>query len=150
MTVLRFESGALGHWMVASAGHGEGFGAVRVYGSHGVADMSGGKVKLDGRDAVPWSEVSAPYLDETIPGDSFAHSFAELHALITEGKPPISSGERALEVLAVVYACLEASQTRRPVRVSDILSGSSRAYEETIEAARADWPTTPEVAARTS
>jgi predicted dehydrogenase len=150
MTALRFDEGALGHWMVASAGHGEGFGAVRIYGTHGVADMNGGRVKLDGEDAKPWSEIAQPYQDETLPGDSFAHSFKELYALMTEGIPPISSGERALEALAVVYACLESSLIGGPVKVKDILTGAATAYEDTIEAARSAWPITPETAALTS
>lgn len=150
MTILKFASGALGHWMVASAGHGEGFGAVKVYGTQGVADMNGGRVKLDGQEARPWSEVAQPYQDERIPEDAFAHSFQELYALITEGTSPISSGERALEALAIVYACLESSEVERSVAVADVLSGQAHSYEDTIEAAKPHWPATPETAKRTS
>jgi predicted dehydrogenase len=150
MTVLRFRSGALGHWMVASAGHGEGFGAVKVYGTRGVADMNGGRVKLDGADPQPWGEAAQPYRDERIPEDAFAHSFHELHALITDGREPISSGERALEALAIVYACLESSEAGGPVAVADVLSGTAHAYADTIEAARGEWPITAETAERTS
>ena len=150
MTVLRFASGALGHWMVASAGHGEGFGAVRVYGTKGAANFNSGHVRLDGQEPRPWAEVIAQYRDESIPEDSFAHSFWELHRLIQDGTPPISSGERALEALAIVYSCLEASETGRPVRIADVLSGAARVYEDSIERARSAWPTTAETAQRTS
>jgi predicted dehydrogenase len=150
MTVLKFESGALGHWMVASAGHGEGFGAVKLFGTLGMTDMNGGRVRLDGQDARPWSEVAQSYRDDRIPEDAFAHSFQELHALAAEGTAPISSGERALEALAIVYACLESSETGKGIAVSDVLSGKAHAYEDAIEAARLDWPATPETAKRTS
>jgi len=150
MTVLRFASGALGHWMVASAGHGDGFGAVRVYGTRGVADMNRGSVKLDGQDARPLAEITAPYEDSTIPGDAFAHSFQELHDLITHGAAPVSSGERALEALAVVYGCLEASMIGQPVAIGDILSGAAHRFDDSIEAARSSWPATADIAARTS
>jgi hypothetical protein len=63
-------------------------------------------------------------------------TIAELHALITAGSAPISSGEQALEALAMVYACLEAATTGRPTMVADVLSGVAHAYEDTIEAAR--------------
>jgi predicted dehydrogenase len=141
MTCLRFAAGALGHFLVASAGRGAGFGAVRLYGTDGVVDFHGGSVRRDGEpaeNARPLAEVTAPYADERIPADAMAHSFAELHALITDGMPPISSGERALEALAVIYACLEAATTGKSARVADVLSGAAHAYEDTIEAARAE------------
>jgi len=139
MTVLQFASGVLGHWMVASAGHGAGFGSVRVYGTKGVAMLDNGNIQRDGDEAGKLDDLLAPYFDPDIPEDAMAHSFAELHALITAGKTPISSGERALEALAIVYACLEAGMQGRPVRVADVLSGNLHLYEDSIEAARAQW-----------
>ena len=143
MTCLRFASGALGHFLVASAGQGAGFGAVRLYGTDGVAEFDGGgKVRRDGEAAEAARGIdalAAPYRDDTLPTDAMAHSFLELSRLIRDGTPPISSGERALEALAVIYACLEASTTRTPARVADVLSGAAHAYEDTIEEARAAW-----------
>jgi predicted dehydrogenase len=140
MTCLRFASGALGHFLVASAGRGVGFGAVRLYGTGGVADLGGGSVRRDGEpaeNARALADVTAPYVDERIPADAMAHSFAELHALITAGTPQICSGERALEALTIIYACLEAATIGKPVRAADVLSGAAHAYEDSIEAARA-------------
>jgi predicted dehydrogenase len=139
MAVLRFERGALGHWMVASAGQGAPFGAVRVYGTEGVVDLDARTVQKNTGEAQQLDEVTAPYEDDRVPTDSIAHSFAELHALISEGAPPLSSGEKALEALAVVYACLEAATINRPIAVADVLSGAAHAYQDTIEAARAQW-----------
>jgi UDP-N-acetyl-2-amino-2-deoxyglucuronate dehydrogenase len=136
MATLRFESGALGHWLVASAGHGARFGAVRVYGTQGVVSLDSGTVQQDRGEVQQLDEVIQPFLDERIPTDPMAHSFAELHALISAGSAAISSGEQALEALAVVYACLEAATTGRPTMVADVLSGAAHAYEDTIEAAR--------------
>jgi UDP-N-acetyl-2-amino-2-deoxyglucuronate dehydrogenase len=143
MTVLQFDSGVRGHWMVASAGHGSGFGSVRVYGTKGVAMLDTGSAQHDGGELRKVDELIAPYLEETIPNDAMAHSFAELHALITAGTPPLSSGERALEALAIVYACLEAPLQGKPVRLGDVLSGAMHLYEDTIEAARAQWLDVP-------
>lgn len=139
MTTLRFRSGVLGHFLVASAGHGAGWGGVRIYGTNGVADISGGTAQQDGGAAQKLDELTAPYQDTAIPNDAMAHSFVELHALATAGVAPISSGERALEALAIIYACLESSQTGRTVAVADVLSGAAHAYEDTIEAARPQW-----------
>lgn len=136
MAALRFEAGALGHWLVASAGHGAHFGAVRIYGTQGVVSLDSGTVQRDRGEIQELNAMIQPFLDERIPADPMAHSFAELHALITAGSAPISSGERALEALAVVYACLEAATTGRPTMVADVLSGAAHAYEDTIEAAR--------------
>lgn len=139
MTALRFQSGALGHFLVASAGQGAGFGGVRLYGSHGMADVSGGTAQKQGEAAQKLDELIASYRDESLPGDAMAHSFWELHQLISQGAPPISSGERALEALAVIYACLESSLTQQSVRVADIVSGAAHVYEDSIEAARSQW-----------
>ena len=136
MTTLRFAEGPLGHFLVASAGKGAGFGAVRVYGTAGVVDMSGNTVQRDGEASRPLADALADYLDTAIPEDAMAHSFLELSELIMEGKSPISSGERALEALAVIYACLEAATVGVPVAVADVLSGASHAYADLIEAAR--------------
>jgi len=139
MTVLRFQNGALGHFLVASAGQGSGYGGVRLYGTRGVADLSGGTAQANGAESVRLDELSASYRDDSIPGDSMAHSFWELHQLITHGTAPISSGERALEALAVIYACLEAGRSGQAVRVADVLSGAAHSYEDSIEAARPQW-----------
>jgi UDP-N-acetyl-2-amino-2-deoxyglucuronate dehydrogenase len=139
MAALRFQNGALGHFLVASAGQGAGFGGVRLYGTEGMVDLSGGTAQKQGGAVQKLDELTAPYRDENLPGDAMAHSFLELHQLITQGAPPISTGERALEALAVIYACLEASMTHQSVRVSDVLSGASHDYEDTIEEARPQW-----------
>lgn len=139
MTVLRFASGALGHFLVASAGHGAKFGGVRVYGTEGVVDLSGGTAQRDGEAARRLDELTAPFGDESIPDDAMAHSFLELHQLASEAIQPVSSGERALEALAVIYACLEASLTGHATSIADILSGAAHRYEDGIEAARPQW-----------
>ncbi|HBY94743.1 MAG: Gfo/Idh/MocA family oxidoreductase [Ardenticatenaceae bacterium] len=148
LAVLRFETGVLGHWLVASAGHGAPFGAVLVYGTEGVVNFTAGTTQKDGGDQRQLDEVVKPYEDDRIPADPIAHSFGELHALITAGAPPLSSGKLALEALAIVYACLEAATTGRPVAVADVLSGAAHTYEDTIEAARQQWGNVP--AARVS
>lgn len=139
MTILRFAQGPLGHFLVASGGKGAGFGSVRLYGTKGVLDFSVGTLQRDGQEAQKLSELTTPYQNDAFPPDAMAHSFLELYQCITEKALPISSGERALEALAIIYACLEASLTDKPVPVADVLSGAAHVYEDTIEAARPSW-----------
>lgn len=139
MTGLQFADGVLGHFLVASAGQGQGYGGVRVYGTKGVADLTGGQVHHSAGPSDTIEELCKPYRDGTLPADSMAHSFLELQQLVTDGTPPICTGERALEALAVIYACLESTTTQASVRVGDVLSGDAHNYEDSVEAARAEW-----------
>lgn len=141
MTVLQFESGVVGHWLVASAGHGANFGSVQIYGTEGVVNVNEQTTQKDGEDRQTLLNLIADFSDTTIPTNPMAHSFAELRALIVDGTSPICAGERALEAMSVVYSCLEASTTGEPTAVADVLSGQAHAYEDTIEAARAQWET---------
>jgi len=62
----------------------------------------------------------------------FAHSYVELWEAIAEKKTPISSAERGLEALGVVFAALESATIGQPVKVQDILNGKKHAYEDTV------------------
>ena len=64
--------------------------------------------------------------------DPFAHSYVELWEAITESKAPISSAEKGLEALSVVFAALESATIGQPVKVQDILNGKKHAYEDTV------------------
>src|SRR6266536_3288699 len=66
MAMLRFESGTLGHWLVASPGHGARFGAVRVYGTQGVVSFDSDIVHQDRGEVQQLGEVIQPFLDERI------------------------------------------------------------------------------------
>lgn len=138
MAGLQFTDGVLGHFLVASAGRGQRFGEVRVYGAEGVVDLSDGQIHCED-STVALEEASSPFLDESLPANPMAHSFLELHKLASDGIAPICTGERALEALAVIYACLEANMIGAPVSVDDVLSGTAHAYEDSIEEARAAW-----------
>lgn len=138
MAGLEFANGARGHFLVASAGSGQRFDEVRIYGDQGVADLTRGQLHRAG-SSTALDDATDPFLDEAVPTDPMAHSFLELHRLAVDGEAPICTGERALEALAVVYACLEANTIGAPVRVADVLSGAAHSYEDTIDAARAAW-----------
>lgn len=131
VTAFRFENGALGHWMCATAIHGEeNWGGVRFYGSKGCL-VPGLHVSLDGGVKISMQELIERYAPDVVK-DSFAHSYVELWEAIAEHKPPISSAERGLEALSVVFAALESATIGLPVQVQEIMNGSKHAYEDSV------------------
>lgn len=130
VTAFRFHNGALGHWMCATAIHGEGMGGVYLYGSSGCL-RPGRHLTRDNGIQIPFSELVKQYASDTVE-DPFAHSYLELWEAIAEGKPPISSAEMAQEALSVVFAALESSHTGAPVQVEDIQRGIRHDYEDTV------------------
>ncbi|MBW5449250.1 hypothetical protein GE107_24805 [Cohnella sp. CFH 77786] len=130
VTVFRFQNGALGHWMCATAVHAEGMGGLYIYGSQGCL-RPGHHLALAGGERIPIGELVRKYAPE-VPGDPFAHAYLELWEAVAEGKPPISGGVEGQEALCVVFAALESGHTGRPVKIDEIRDGRSRAYEETV------------------
>ncbi|MCA0756474.1 Gfo/Idh/MocA family oxidoreductase [Paenibacillus sp. N4] len=130
VTVFRFDNGGLGHWMCSTAAHGEGMSGVWIYGSKGCF-RPGKHVSLEQGRIIPAADLIGQYAPE-IPAHPFAHSYVELWEAIADGKMPISSGERGLDALDVVFAALESAATGQPVKVEEIRNGSKRAYEDTV------------------
>lgn len=130
LTVFRFASGGLGHWMCATAAHGEGAHGLYYYGSKGVARPRE-SVKLDDGTTISWDDLIARYAPDVVRG-GFAHSYLELADAIDRGATPISSAGRGADALGVVYAALEASTVGHPVRVADVLAGRAHAYEDSV------------------
>jgi 1,5-anhydro-D-fructose reductase (1,5-anhydro-D-mannitol-forming) len=64
--------------------------------------------------------------------DPFALEMLDFLYAIASGQPMEASGEAGVADLAVSYAVLESSTAKRPVRVSDVLSGSVAGYQEEI------------------
>ncbi|MFL6556955.1 MAG: Gfo/Idh/MocA family protein [Bacillus sp. (in: firmicutes)] len=130
VTVFKFANGGLGHWMCATSAHGEGTGGVWIYGSKGCLRPGQHVTLLDGK------KILMPELIDRFAPDivehPFAHSYVELWEAINENKAPISSAERGLEALGVVFAALESSTIGQPVKVQDILNGKKQAYEDTV------------------
>ncbi|RUT35580.1 Gfo/Idh/MocA family oxidoreductase [Paenibacillus zeisoli] len=130
VTVFRFENGGLGHWMCSTAAHGEKMGGVWIYGSNGCLRPGQHAVMGDGQ-VIPMSELIERYAQNVVD-DPFAHSYVELAEAITEQRRPISSAERGLEALSVVFAALESATTGQPVRVEEIIHGEKHVYEDTV------------------
>jgi UDP-N-acetyl-2-amino-2-deoxyglucuronate dehydrogenase len=130
VTVFRFENGALGHWMCATAIHGEETWGVRFYGSKGFL-IPGKHVVLDGGKTISMPELIEHYASDVVK-DAFAHSYLELWQAIEEHKAPISSAERGLEALGIVFAALESATIGQPVSVQDVMNGNKHAYEDTV------------------
>lgn len=130
VTVFKYKNGSLGHWMCATSAHGERMGGNWIYGSKGCL-RPGQQVTLEDGTIIPMEELVARYAADVTP-DPLAHSYVELWDAITGGKAPLSSAERGLEALAVVFAALESAFTGQPVKVDDILNGDKHAYEDTV------------------
>lgn len=130
VTVFRFENGGLGHWMCASTVHGERTNGTWFYGGKGCL-RPGKHVSFDGGEIVTMKELVNRYAHDVIE-NPFAHSYLELAEAIIDGKKPISSAEKGLEALSVVFAALESATIGQPVKVQDILTGQKHAYEDTV------------------
>lgn len=130
VTVFRFENGGLGHWMCSTAAHGENTGGVWIYGSNGCFRPGRHAALADGK-IIPISEIIERYAPD-VAQNPFAHSYVELWEAIAEQKTPISSAERGLEALGVVFAALESATIGQPVNVQDIILGKMHAYEDTV------------------
>ncbi|HUC93468.1 MAG TPA: Gfo/Idh/MocA family oxidoreductase [Paenibacillus sp.] len=130
VTVFRFENGALGHWMCASSAHGDRDWGTWFYGSKGCL-RPGKHAALDGGAVLTMEQLVKQYAPD-VPHDPFAQSYVELWEAIADGKPPISSAEKGLEALGVVFAALESATIGVPVKVRDILSGEKHAYEDSV------------------
>jgi UDP-N-acetyl-2-amino-2-deoxyglucuronate dehydrogenase len=130
VTVFRFENGGLGHWMCASAVHGERTKGTWFYGGKGCL-RPGEHVSLDSGEVLSMKNLVERYAQDVIK-DPFAHSYIELAEAITDGKEPISSAEKGLEALSVVFAALESATIGQPVKVQDILDGRKYAYEDSV------------------
>lgn len=130
VTVFRFENGGLGHWMCSTAAHGEGTSGVWIYGSKGCF-RPGQHAKLEDGTHIPMSEIIERYAPDIVQ-NPFAHSYVELWEAIADHKEPISSAERGLEALGIVFAALESATIGQPVNVQDIILGKMHAYEDSV------------------
>ncbi|QYR19225.1 Gfo/Idh/MocA family oxidoreductase [Paenibacillus sp. sptzw28] len=77
-----------------------------------------------------FTEVNGPIPE--VPAHPFAHSYVELWEAIADRKAPISSSERGLEALSIVFAALESALTGHPVKVKEVMNGERHAYEDTV------------------
>ena len=130
VTVFRFDNGGLGHWMCSTAAHGEKMGGVWIYGSKGCF-RPGKHAALENGQIIPAKDFIAQYAPE-VPVHPFAHSYVELWEAIAEQKAPISSGERGLEALSIVFTALESALIGHPVKVDEVMNGVRHAYEDTV------------------
>ncbi|MGM0874739.1 MAG: Gfo/Idh/MocA family protein [Bacillota bacterium] len=130
VTVLKFKNGGLGHWMCATSAHGESTGGVWIYGNKGCF-RPGQQVILEDGKKILMPELIERYAPDIVE-HPFAHSYVELWEAIAENKKPISSAERGLEALGVVFAALESATIGQPIKVQDIINGKKHAYEDTV------------------
>jgi predicted dehydrogenase len=130
VTVFKFKNGGLGHWMCATSAHGERTAGVWIYGNKGCF-RPGQHITLEDGKKILMPELIERYASNIVD-HPFAHSYVELWEAIAENKAPISSAERGLEALGVVFAALESATIGQPVKVQDIIKGNKHAYEDTV------------------
>lgn len=161
ISVLTFESGALGQWTMFNAAHGEGFGRQVIYGSKGSLRPGGsrsgvgptlhlddlGEVKDEAvlelvpefrLDAITarlfGAERLASYPADFPAADRklLAIEYYEFADCVLTGKAPEVDAYVGRKALATVYAALESSVLNRPVTVADVEAERVAAYQEEI------------------
>lgn len=161
VSVIDFESGALGQWTAFYAAHGRGFGAGVIYGSRGslrpggirngaspvLHDQAGNEVTgLPLLELVPGfhlDEITARlYGSDRLASYSLpfpaadrkllAIEFHEFGCCVLEGRPPEVDGLVGRQDMALCYAAFESSVLNRPVTLDEVESGQTAAYEAEI------------------
>jgi predicted dehydrogenase len=163
---LRFRSGAVCQWVMDRAGHGLVQDRRLVYGSSGSieapGDRNGRPVKLhfdDGTmidderildyapryrlspvaaalfgDARPWTyDLPFNEIDQRL----LALELHELADCVARGVMPEVTGEEGLADVALAYAPIESGRIGRAVTLEEVASGAVSAYQDQIDALRA-------------
>ncbi len=161
VSVIDFDSGAMGQWTQSYAAHGRGFGHRAIYGSRGSLIPGGTRngvspaLKLDEGD-----ELSGDGLLELVPnfhldtitaalfgGDRMASysvpfpaadrkllaiEYHELGAAIQTGTTPEVDGLVGRRAVAMCYAAFESSALNRPVTPEEVEAETTATYETEI------------------
>ena len=140
MALATFESGAIGQLSFSFAGHGEATtptGPV-LYGTKGC--IKGETVLLDGQPPTTldayFSQHGAADAESLFPlgvSDAFGLLIGDWLRSIREGRPAETSGEEGLRDLAASFAIMEASESGRSVRLTDVLDGTVDAYQRELD-----------------
>ena len=128
-TVLRFKSGALGHWFCSWAGHGKGFGLFYVYGAKGC--VLDGTMHVDRKEPMASEELVKRFAPK-VRRDTVASELLDFAEALRKGTRPEVDGEQGLRAMCLSFAALESALTRKPVKVRDIYAGRAHAYEDTV------------------
>jgi predicted dehydrogenase len=158
---LTFESGAVGHWVADYAGHGQGMGLRRVFGSRGslesFGDRNGRPLKLvldDGVERVDQQvlEFAPSYRLEPLAAEFFggdrvssyqldfndtdgrilALEYNELARCVAEGTQPEVTMEEGRADLALTYAPFESQLLNRAITLDEVLDGTASLYQQEI------------------
>ncbi len=138
-----FASGAVGTVSFTWAGHGEPTGlpgGLTIYGTAGC--LKGGTLIRDDGSREDVADIFAREATDAdraryFPGgvtDAFGLTYLDWLNAITIGGQPETSGADALRDLATAFAIMESATARRPVAVTDVLSGTVNAYQQEIDA----------------
>lgn len=138
-----FAGGGVGTLAFSWAGHGAPTGlpdGLTLYGDRGC--LRGTTLVRDGGEEVEArtlfeAEADAATRERFFPHgltDSFAVLILDWLRAIRRGGQPETSGMEGLRDLAAAFAMLESSAVGGPVRVTDVLEGRVRAYQEPIDA----------------
>ncbi len=163
--VIRFESGAIGQLTMTDASPGYRLGAETVHGSEGtlvrspsrsgkgpeIRRQNGSAVKgdallklvpdwrLDDKTAALWgghrriASYEMPF--EEIDRKVIAIEYQDFVEAIENRREPEVGPEDGMKALGLLYAVLESGESGKPVKLSDVLSGSVSAYQREINEA---------------
>ncbi len=163
VSVLSFESGAVGQWTSFYAGHGEGFGRMAIYGSQGSLRSGGARtghppvLHVDGEGEVKGEELLALVPDwhldaittQLFGGDRpafyqmpfpdadrklLAIEYHEFAECVLTGTSPEVDAYVGRKALAVCYAAFESGVVNRPVSLAEIENEQTNSYEGEINA----------------
>ena len=163
VSVLSFQSGAMGQWTQSYAGHGQGFGHKMIYGSRGSLRPGGTRngvspvVRLAEGD-----EVTGEALLDFVPDFALdaitarlfgtdrlgsydlpfpaadrkllAVEYHEFAECVLAGKDPEVDGIVGRRAVALCYAAFESGVLDRPVTLDEIEAEDTNAYEAAINA----------------
>lgn len=162
LAVIRFESGAVGHFAMSIAAPGERTQADIIYCSEGSLRLPGSRsgrpvqvTMLDSDKPLSEAETLALVPDFELDGitskifngsrlSSYDMTFEEVDAklialelqdfaeAILNGRQPDVTGELGLEAVALVYAILESGYLHQPVSFKDVVGDRTNSYQKEI------------------
>ena len=153
LATLHFESGLVGHWSWSRVAPGFQVRSGVYYGDKGsFRDRQqwmhpfqfGADLKLTDSTEVPYEELERRYLKQLSPreaerlfpyglDDGISNECWDFVEAVAEGRPPEIDATAGLKAKSVCYALLESATLGRPIKVADVESGETNAYQLPID-----------------
>jgi predicted dehydrogenase len=133
-----FAGGALGHFLLSLAGHGEGYFLRRFYGSEGVleapGDRSGRPMRIATAGQAGLRLVDNALARTLAPDFSLDEPTTHLFGASLHHAPEVD-GQGGLDAVAAMYAFFESAVAGRAVSMDEVASGALDIYQREINVA---------------